>query len=179
MSLTNSLKAYKDCADAFEQALGNSQGIRIKFTTPSAAIHFRMRLHQYRKLDRESNAKIYPDPNHPNHGTSMYDPIVCRIQDNYLYMLKILSIPGEVELLGPPAEDLYVDYQEVKELTHAGTSTVSNGMASESDTGPAPSPADESFDLGSWDGDPDPGRTEGPGEVSGPTQESPAVKRRF
>lgn len=77
MSQINSLRAYDDCVKVFEQALADPKGARVRCGTQEAAMNFRTRMHFYRKLDRNANAKTYP-VDHPQHGTSIYDPYVVR-----------------------------------------------------------------------------------------------------
>jgi hypothetical protein len=78
MSQINSLRAYTDCQKLFEAALNDPKGARAQIGTQEQCINMRTRMHYFRKLDRDANAKTYP-PNDPNHGTSIYDPFVVRL----------------------------------------------------------------------------------------------------
>lgn len=85
MSLPTSTLAYSQCYEVLDLALKDSLGIRMRVDRkPSpqenldAAMNFRMRCHQARKLDRDRNAEVYPDPEHPLHGRSAYDVLIIR-----------------------------------------------------------------------------------------------------
>ena len=77
MSLSNSLDAYNDCIDYFEQALADPAGIRIAFDTHGQASIFCMRMQQCRSLQRAFHRRIYPDDD-PRYGRSEFDPLVVR-----------------------------------------------------------------------------------------------------
>jgi hypothetical protein len=80
-----------------DKALADTIGVRIPMPTEGAAKFFRSRCHQARKLNRESNSRIYPQVDHPQHGISEYDALILRIKTIqgkiYLY---IERIPVEV-----------------------------------------------------------------------------------
>jgi hypothetical protein len=78
MSLPNSLGAYRDCQDLFERAFADPKGVRAGFATYDAAFAKRQRMHYYRNLDRNANAKMYPS-GHPMHGASATDDYMLRI----------------------------------------------------------------------------------------------------
>lgn len=103
MSVSTSAMSYQDCYTALDAALADPMGVRIKLDHEAAAIHFRMRCHQARKINREDNCKIYEN-DHPLWGRSEYDLLTLRIRhdadDNtYLYIEKNDTVPGEIELL--------------------------------------------------------------------------------
>lgn len=77
MSQINSLRAYDDCLKAFEAALADPKGARVLCGTYEAAMNMRTRMHYFRNLDRKANGSTYP-VDHPQHGTSVYDPYVVR-----------------------------------------------------------------------------------------------------
>lgn len=77
MSQINSLRAYDDCRLVFEAALADPKGSRVRIGTQEAAMNMRTRMHYFRNLDRKANANIYPQ-DHPQYGTSVYDPYVVR-----------------------------------------------------------------------------------------------------
>lgn len=145
MTLPTSRLAYTDCYNAFDQAVADRKGIRIRMPSQDKAIYYRMRLNQARKIDRRDNCEIYEE-GHALHGRSAYDAIVIRllpeVDDDdvptgnwWLYLQKQEIIPGIVESLSEDEDD---------ETTR---------MAPESNPRPAPGPVPESLDLGNWDAD--------------------------
>ncbi len=78
MSLPTSLSAYQDCQELFDKAVSGAKGARFKLNSFEACVQLRTRLHYFRKLDRGSNAEVYP-PGHPQHGQSIYDQYVVQI----------------------------------------------------------------------------------------------------
>jgi hypothetical protein len=78
MSISNSRLAYADCQEVFDIALEDPKGIRIPFDDFGACHAFRARLHKFRTIDREDNAKTFPRE-HPLHWRSNYDPVRARI----------------------------------------------------------------------------------------------------
>lgn len=78
MSQINSLRAYTDCQKLFDSALADPKGARALIGTHEQCVNMRTRMHYFRRLDREANAKTYP-ADHPQHGTSIYDPYVVRL----------------------------------------------------------------------------------------------------
>lgn len=78
MSQINSLRAYTDCQKLFDSALADPKGARALIGTYEQCVNMRTRMHYFRHLDREANAKTYP-ADHPQHGTSIYDPYVVRL----------------------------------------------------------------------------------------------------
>lgn len=108
MSISTSRLAYTDCIDLMDAAIESSLGVRYPFGKGprgrDAAFHYRMRVHQARKLVREDNERIYADdPGHPLHGRSIYDPLVFRIREAdgefYLYGEKTSIDLGAIEPL--------------------------------------------------------------------------------
>jgi len=103
MSLPTTLGAYKECEAIFERAAADSGGARVQVESYGAAVGLRTRLHYFRKLDREANAKTYP-ADHPQHGQSIYDDFSVAIYPDegrehyWLYIeprsKKILAIEG-------------------------------------------------------------------------------------
>lgn len=88
MSQINSLRAYDDCRKLFDAALADPKGARAMIGEHAACINMRTRMHYFRKLDREANAKTYPVDN-ALHGTSVYDPFVVQIfpdEDNQFWL---------------------------------------------------------------------------------------------
>lgn len=106
MSISTSRASYLDCYQYYDQALEQDRGIRIRVQSYDYATHLRQRLHMARKIKRQDNAEIYPDPEHPFHGASPYDVIVVKIKtelDGKVYVLleKIMLLtqiePLEIE----------------------------------------------------------------------------------
>lgn len=78
MTLPTTLGAYNECQKLFDKALEGHNGARAKFDDHATCMNMRTRLHYFRKLDREANAKTYPRE-HPMHGQSPYDDFVVQI----------------------------------------------------------------------------------------------------
>jgi hypothetical protein len=79
MAISNSRFSYGDCYDLMDKALADPKGIRIKFTSWGDALHFRLRLHTARRIDRKDNLEVFPS-DHAMHGKSAYDPLIMRIK---------------------------------------------------------------------------------------------------
>ncbi len=106
MSISTSRASYVDCYEYYDQALEQERGIRIQVQSYDYACHLRQRLHMARKIRRQDNEEIYPDPSHPMFGASPYDIIVVKIKtedDNKVFVIleKIMMLtritPLEVE----------------------------------------------------------------------------------
>ena len=80
MSLSNSRLAYDDCFKLLDAALDEPRGIRVEVADEDKAGYLRKRIHQARAIDRADNARTYTDRDHPLHGRSPYDILVCRIE---------------------------------------------------------------------------------------------------
>jgi len=100
--------AYSDCFDLFEKAIADPKGIKIKFANPDDAYHFRLRLHQARKIDRKDNTEIY-EPGDVMYGKSVYDRITCRIRNDgtgvWLRLERVDAREFEVESLNEPEKE--------------------------------------------------------------------------
>ncbi len=110
MSISTSRGSYKDCYEYYEQSLEQDRGIRIRVQSYDYACHLRQRLHMARKIRRQDNEEIYPDPDHPLHGASPYDHVVVKIQtDNngVWVMLEKIMLLTKIEAL-PVEEDTLV-----------------------------------------------------------------------
>lgn len=103
MSLPTSHLAYADCFEVLDAALEDTYGVRFPVDDQDKATHLRMRIHMARKIDRERNAELYPDPGHPLHGRSQYDKIVVRIKEDgnrlYIYLEQLESHADALEPL--------------------------------------------------------------------------------
>lgn len=87
MTTSNSRLAYLDCFDILDRAVASPNGLRLKFKEHGDAIHFRLRCHCARSIDRNDNRKTYPGPDtttgdagHPMWGRSVYDDIVIKVR---------------------------------------------------------------------------------------------------
>jgi hypothetical protein len=109
VTVSNSPLSYNDCYTVMAAALEDPNGIRLRMADQDAALYFRMRCHQARKIDRDKNSETYPK-GEPLHRTSAYDKLVLRIrlegmrssgQDKvwWLYIEKNSIIPGIAESL--------------------------------------------------------------------------------
>jgi hypothetical protein len=102
VSQINSLRAYTDCQALFERALTDPKGARARIGTQEQCINMRTRMHYFRKLDREANAKTY-QPDHAMHGTSIYDPYVVRLlpdEDGEWWVYVQPRTPGDMVIEG-------------------------------------------------------------------------------
>ncbi len=106
MSISTSRASYVDCYEYYDQALEQERGIRIQVQSYDYACHLRQRLHMARKIRRQDNEEIYPDPSHPMFGASPYDIIVVKIKTEddgkvFVILEKIMMLtritPLEVE----------------------------------------------------------------------------------
>lgn len=79
MAISNSRFSYGDCYDLMDKALADPKGIRIKFNSWGDALHFRLRLHTARRIDRKDNLDVFP-AEHAMHGKSPYDPLIMRLK---------------------------------------------------------------------------------------------------
>ena len=110
MTIPNNRMSYQDIYEKFDLALEDPKGIRIPFTTHGEAMHYQMRMHYARKIDRKENAKMY-DEGHPLHGQSSYDVLQVRIRlgedgTHFVYVEPRDKYAGEVEHLSEvEAED--------------------------------------------------------------------------
>ena len=109
MSAARSPYRYEDCYAAFDAAIADPIGTRMPFYTEYAALHFRIRCHQARGIERRRNLLTYPDPAHPNHGATPYDRIVIRAprweRDRWwLLFHKCVAIPGQIYSLATGEE---------------------------------------------------------------------------
>lgn len=94
--LSKSILAFSDCKEALERAYESQKGAACSFPDNRAAKVFAQRCHQFRKLDRAENAKIYTEPVHSMHGRSVYDTISIRVVDSTVRMEKIA--PGYLDI---------------------------------------------------------------------------------
>jgi len=79
MVTSTSRLAYGDCFELMDKAIADQRGIKIKCATEGDARHLRTRLHSARRIDRDENAKTYPD-GHPMYGRSVYDVLGMRLR---------------------------------------------------------------------------------------------------
>ena len=100
MSLNASKLSYEDCYEVLDRALESDHGIRASFEDAGEAYNFRQRCHYARKLDRLESRNVYPDPNDPQHGKSVYDMLVISIRDCAVHITKRTG-PSNIEELSP------------------------------------------------------------------------------
>ena len=72
MALSESIAAYEDCFEAFDQATRSTKGIRVLFVNKKAAGYFRIRLNQARVLSRREAMRQY-ERTDPRYGKSEFD----------------------------------------------------------------------------------------------------------
>jgi len=127
MSMPTSLRAYADCEALFEQATADPKGCRAQFASEASAIHMRTRMHQFRKLDRDYNAGLYPVED-PKHGTSQYDDFECRIfmdEDNFWWLYieprsaRVLTVEGLSEVGGLIEGSVVHERQQIEDKSNA------------------------------------------------------------
>ena len=101
MSLSNSRLSYSDCFELLDRAIEEPRGIRLEVVDSNKAGYLRMRIHQARQIDRVENKKIYPDAEHYLHGRSVYDILVCRIEEGpdsvWVWLDKLKVEIGRIE----------------------------------------------------------------------------------
>jgi hypothetical protein len=103
MSLPQTRLAYTTEFEAFDKALADDKGIRVKVDDRAAAETLRSRLHYARQLDRRDNTQLYEEDD-PMHGRSPYDILICRIREDteggiWVYIKKSSMEHLEVESL--------------------------------------------------------------------------------
>lgn len=103
MAISNSRFSYGDCYDLMDKAIADPKGIRIKFGSYGDALHFRLRLHTARRIDRKDNLEVFA-ADHAMHGKSAYDPLIMRLKENadgttWLRLEKVDAREFEVESL--------------------------------------------------------------------------------
>ncbi len=123
MALSSSIQAYPDCAEFFEAVVDDPQGGRIWKGTYEAAHTFRHRCHQFRRLHRKNNEKIY-ERGHLMHGCSEYDTLVLQIREDiakefWVYAVQVRNAPRSIELLSEVEPDQAIidgDFEAVNRL---------------------------------------------------------------
>ena len=117
MSLPTSIRAYNDCQALFEAAAADSKGVRARLGTYEACIAMRTRMHYYRNLDRQANARTYP-ADHPMSGISAYDGFVVRIipdEDRQFWIyVELRTSPTHIEPLSEVGDLIDVEGEEVR-----------------------------------------------------------------
>lgn len=118
MTASPSRLAYADCQEVFDTALDDPLGIRIPFDSVGAAQNFRMRLHKFRMIDREDNARTY-DRHHAMYGRSTYDVIRATIMDeNGLWYLYLEPVVDASRLVIERLSEIGPRTVELRELPH-------------------------------------------------------------
>lgn len=101
MTTSSTITAYEDMRTVSERAINSERGIRMKFPSRGAAVHFRQRLYKFRTLDREASKRVY-DKGENAWGTSPYDGLFCTISEkdeegNYFVLIQKRSA-GAMEI---------------------------------------------------------------------------------
>lgn len=130
MTISNHLGAYLDCIKLLDQATEDTKGVRVQVPDDGSAIHFRMRLHRARTLNREYNAKVYAE-DHPMHNASVYDKLIVRIREiegiTWVYIeqqginlgrVEALSEVEEPQLAPPESLEALEAQPEPLQITH-------------------------------------------------------------
>lgn len=109
MSLPQTRLAYTTEYEAFDKALADEKGIRIKVDDRPSAETLRSRLHFARQLDRRDNTQLY-DEDDVMHGRSPYDILIVRIREDtekcwWVYIKKASMEHLEVESLSEVEND--------------------------------------------------------------------------
>ena len=81
MALSNQIAVYADCEMLFRHAADDKLGARAMFESEAAAKHFRLRMHQYRVLERKESRRLY-DRMDPRWDKCEYDRFVCRVRED-------------------------------------------------------------------------------------------------
>lgn len=99
MGASKSILSYTDCKEVFERAAGNPKGLRMRFKQgEKARDFFAFRLWEFRKLDRNQNRVLYPDPTNTMHGKSFFDLFsVKKVGEDTIEILKINLDDCEIE----------------------------------------------------------------------------------
>lgn len=119
MSLPTSRGTYSDCFDAYDKALEQSRGIRMRYPDYGHAYFMRMRLHMARKIIRKENGLIY-EPGHAMHNCSIYDPISVKIRAGdegsyWVYLEKFTLMDTQIEPITEPVP--YLEYRPPLQIT--------------------------------------------------------------
>jgi hypothetical protein len=123
MALSNSIQAFPDCHEFFEAVADDPLGGRIWKGTFQAAHEFRHRCHQFRRLHRKQNEKIY-ERGHIMHGCSEYDTLKLQLKEDsngewWVYAVQMRNAPRSIELLSEVEPDpalLDGEYETVNRL---------------------------------------------------------------
>lgn len=104
MTIPTNRMSYVDVYEKFDEAKDDPKGIRIPFDTKAEAMHYQMRMHNARSVDRRENAKMYPDRTHQLHGQSAYDVLQVRLREGadgtwFVYVEPKDKFIGEAERL--------------------------------------------------------------------------------
>src|SRR5262245_5072405 len=93
--------AFDDIRELLDKALDRlPKALRVPCQDHSHAMSRRTRFNYFRAMDRDQNARTYPE-GHPMHKKTPYDRLIFRIprkgapDDNYIYIEPRISIPFE------------------------------------------------------------------------------------
>lgn len=80
MPRTDAKFAYSDCYEILDQALADTEGVRVGFKTQDPCFVFRHRLNKARMIDRVTNKEVFT-ADHPMFGQSEYDKLTFTIRE--------------------------------------------------------------------------------------------------
>lgn len=138
MPLINAIGAYPDCHEFLEAIVEDPQGGRIwqghGKDGENAAIKFRHRCHQFRRLHRKQNERIYP-PGDKMHGRSEYDSLKLTVKEDteggwWVYAEQYRNPPQSIQLLSEVEPDHSIldgDYEVVEHVGQLMIEDHSNG----------------------------------------------------
>ena len=104
MPTSTSRLAYTDCSKFLDEALDDNQGARIFIGSYGQANYFATRLNTFRRITRDDNRAMYPDPSLPLHGRCEYDTLSIRLREDsegnwWVYAVKVILNMDNVERL--------------------------------------------------------------------------------
>jgi hypothetical protein len=98
MPLSNAIESYADCRNLLDRALDSPKGVKVTLQTDGQAIRLNHRCNKFRVLDRQQNAKLYPEGNEW-HNTSVYDGLCLSRSGAELSIIRLEKTEMEVEEL--------------------------------------------------------------------------------
>lgn len=105
MPVSSSRLSYSDCEALFEKALDDAKGARYQVADGDFGKnqYFRMRMHQFRALDRQDNKTIH-EIGEKLHGRSVYDVLIVQLKQDvegkwWTYVVHTEIDPAEIEVL--------------------------------------------------------------------------------
>lgn len=87
MPLPSQIELYEGIRPYFDRALESPRGTKITCADHGQAMHLRQRLYKLRQLEQVRSQTIF-EPGDTRYGTSPYDNLVCKVEDNALMILR-------------------------------------------------------------------------------------------